>query len=80
MKEVRIFVLCFSKLKYNRERLEKKTDCEKYLLATIDAKDCFIFNSDEYTMALNEAKPMDTCVYTYIVSIPSTNVLATSIG
>ena len=64
--DIMVKVLTFSKIAYKREDLESKTDEEKYELALSDKENCRIMDAKEYTDMLNEFRPMEKYVYTYI--------------
>lgn len=63
-------VITFDKRHYKREVIEKETDYGKYCLAVADEINCKVYYPWEYTSFLNDAIPMETCVYTYIVALP----------
>lgn len=78
---ITVKVLTFSKRTYDKNKLESKTDKEKYLIALNDKEHCRIMDANEYTRKLNESKPMETCVYTYIVAfLTSPNGLCTQMS
>ena len=56
---------------YNRNELESKSDIEKYVIALNDIEHCKIRESNEYTKEVNDFKPMEKFVFTYIVTIPT---------
>ena len=63
------FVLTFSKRYYDRNALDCLTDNMKYDMAINDRMNCTVYEAQEYTNLLNSFKPMDRCVFTYIVNI-----------
>ena len=60
-------VITFDKRHYKREVIEKESDYGKYCMAVADKENCKIYYTWEYTSLLNDAVPMEQCVYTYIV-------------
>lgn len=62
-------VLRFSKKGYERKELESLTDKEKYELACRDKDNCQIMSAYDYTKDLNDFKPMERYVYTYIICV-----------
>lgn len=68
---ISVKVITFEKGSYNRNELENKSDIEKYMIALNDAEHCKIRESNEYTKELNDFKPMEKFVFTYIVIIPT---------
>lgn len=68
---ISVKVITFEKGSYNRNELESKTDIEKYMIALNDVKHCKIHESNEYTKEMNDFKPMEKFVFTYIVTIPT---------
>lgn len=64
-----IYILAFQKNKYNREEIESLDDVLKFNKAAIDSDNCKIMTASEYMKNLNDSKPMDRYVYTYIVEI-----------
>lgn len=78
---ITVKVLTFSKRTYDKKTIESKTDKEKYLIALNDKENCRIMDANEYTRKLNEFRPMETCVYTYIVGFfTSPNGLCTQMS
>ena len=70
MKEFNIKVLLFDKGHFKRDELDSKSDIEKYELALkMDKICCWVYTADEYTEMLNNFKPVEKYVWTYIVSI-----------
>lgn len=67
-KRSKTFVLTFDKRYYNRDFLERLTDLEKYKLAAID-NNCSVYSSEQYSNFLNDMKPMERYVFTYIVNV-----------
>ncbi len=71
MKEFSIMVLLFDKGHFKRDELDNKSDIEKYELASKMIKVySWIYTADEYTEMLNNFKPIEKYVWTYIVTIP----------
>lgn len=78
---ITVKVLTFSKRTYDKKTIESKTDKEKCLIALNDKENCRIMDANEYTRKLNEFRPMETCVYTYIVAfLTSSNGLCTQMS
>jgi len=68
---ISVKVITFEKGSYNRNELESKSDIEKYTIALNDIDHCKIRESNEYTKEVNDFKPMEKFVFTYIVTIPT---------
>ena len=68
---ISVKVITFEKGSYNRNELENKSDIEKYMIALNDVEHCKIHESNEYTREMNDFKPMEKFVFTYIVTIPT---------
>lgn len=68
-KRNKTFVLTFHKICYDRQMIESLSEREKYELAISDKRGCCVYTSNEYTDLLNNHKPMETYVFTYIVNI-----------
>lgn len=66
----KIVVLLFDKGHYRRNDLDDKSDFEKFTLASWDKRHCWQYAADEYTDMLNNFKPVEKYVWTYIVVIP----------
>lgn len=64
----KIAVVTFDKRYWQRDWLESLNDGEKYRLALI-SKNGSICSAEEYTKSLNDMRPMERCVFTYIVAI-----------
>lgn len=69
-----IKVLTFDKFKYKRNDIEGKTDIEKYKMALADTKNCKIREAHEYTKELNDFRPMERFVFTYIIILEKTQI------
>ena len=67
----KIMVLLFDKGHYKRDDLNAKSDMEKYTIALWDKRRCWLYTADEYTDMLNNFKPIEKYVWTYIVVIPN---------
>lgn len=70
-----IMVLLFDKGHYKKNDIESKTDYEKYKMAVVDKRHCYVHTAEEYCDILNSFKPTETYVWTYIVLIPKAYVL-----
>jgi hypothetical protein len=77
---ISVKVITFERGSYDRNELESKSDIEKYMIAINDVEHCKIRESNEYAKEMNDFKPMEKFVFTYIVTIPTERLQCTQMS